>query len=367
VLTDLDYMQRALFLAARGRGRTSPNPMVGAVVVLDGVVVGQGFHSRAGEPHAEVHALSAAGARARGATLYCTLEPCCHHGRTGPCTAEIVQAGISRVVAAMEDPNPLVKGKGFASLRAHGITVEVGVGAAEAIHLNDGFLTLMRKHRPFVVLKAATSLDGKIAAAPGRRTRLTSAPADQHAHAFRAEVDAIGIGSGTLLVDDPLLTARGPFRDRPLTRVIFDRRLRTPACARVLSTRDAGPVIIMTTASAAACTELRRPLEDRGARVEVVGDSTLRNALEHLGTLGTGVLLLEGGAKLQAAAWDDGLVDYVRLYVAPHALGPEGIALLDDRPFRSATLFDRRVQQLGPDVLIEGYTQSVVDQQGCAR
>jgi diaminohydroxyphosphoribosylaminopyrimidine deaminase / 5-amino-6-(5-phosphoribosylamino)uracil reductase len=363
MLTDVDYMERALFLAARGRGRTTPNPMVGAVVVSDGVVVGQGFHSRAGEPHAEVHALSAAGARARGATLYCTLEPCCHRGRTGPCTAEIVEAGISRVVAAMEDPNPLVKGKGFASLRAHGITVEVGIGAAEASRLNDGFLTVMRKHRPFVVLKAATSIDGKIAAAPGVRTRLTSDAANRHAHAFRAEVDAIGIGSGTVLVDDPLLTARGPFRERPLTRVIFDRRLRTPPRARVLSTREAGPVIIMTAAPAAARAELRRPLEQRGARIEVAGDSTLRAALEHLGTLGLSVLLLEGGAGLHAAAWDGGLADYVRLYVAPHALGPEGVALLEGRPFRSATLFDRRVQPLGPDVLIEGYTRSALERE----
>jgi diaminohydroxyphosphoribosylaminopyrimidine deaminase / 5-amino-6-(5-phosphoribosylamino)uracil reductase len=354
-------MQRALVLAARGRGRTSPNPMVGAVVVSHGVVVGQGFHSRAGEPHAEVHALSAAGARAGGATLYCTLEPCCHQGRTGPCTTAIVAAGISRVVAAIEDPNPLVQGKGFASLRAHGIAVEVGVGAAEARHLNEGFLTLMTKHRPFVVLKAATSLDGKIAAAPGSRTRLSSEAARRHAHAFRAEVDAIGIGSGTLLVDDPLLTARGPFRERPLTRVIFDRRLRTPACARVLSTRDAGPVIIMTAASAAACAELRRPLDERGARIEVARDSTLRAALEHLGTLGISTLLLEGGSGLHAAAWDDDLVDYVRLYIAPHALGPEGVPLLDDRPFRSAALFERCVQQLGPDVLVEGYTRSAVD------
>jgi diaminohydroxyphosphoribosylaminopyrimidine deaminase/5-amino-6-(5-phosphoribosylamino)uracil reductase len=154
-------MERALFLAERGRGRTSPNPLVGAVIVSpDGVVVGQGAHERAGEPHAEVHALTSAGERARGATLYCTLEPCCHRGRTGPCVDRIVEAGVARVVAACEDPNPLVSGRGFSYLRAHGVTVEVGLGAAAAATLNQPFFTLMREGRPFVILKAATSVDG---------------------------------------------------------------------------------------------------------------------------------------------------------------------------------------------------------------
>src|SRR5262245_19902833 len=176
MLSDVDYMERALFLAARGRGRTSPNPMVGAVVVAaDGVVVGQGFHERAGGPHAEVHALDMAGARAAGATLFCTLEPCAHVGRTGPCAQRIVAAGIRRLVAAIEDPNPLVSGRGFAFLRAHGVQVEVGVRGNEAARLNQPFFTLMRDRRPFVILKAATSLDGCMAAAPGVRTILTSA------------------------------------------------------------------------------------------------------------------------------------------------------------------------------------------------
>ena len=252
-LTASDYMTRALFHAARGRGRTSPNPMVGAVVVSpDGVVLGQGFHARAGEPHAEIYALDAAGEGAQGATLYCTLEPCSHVGRTGPCVVRIVEAGIARVVAAVEDPNPLVRGRGFAYLKGHGVDVEVGLGAATATCLNQPFFTLTREQRPFVVLKAATSLDGCIAESPGRRTSLTSDVANRHAQRVRAEVDAIGVGSGTVLADDPLLTPRGPFRERPLTRVIFDRRLRTPPEARVLSTRDAGPVIIVTTAAGAA-------------------------------------------------------------------------------------------------------------------
>src|SRR4051794_25338773 len=195
MVTDAEYMKRALFLAARGRGRTSPNPMVGAVLVSpEGVVVGQGFHAHAGEAHAEVHALGEAGDRARGATLYCTLEPCCHVGRTGPCVERIVEAGISRVVASIEDPNPKVSGRGFAFLRDHGIDVEIGLGASQAARLNQPFVTLIRERRPFVILKAATSVDGFIAASAGRRTKLTSAAADRHAHAARAEVDAIGVG-----------------------------------------------------------------------------------------------------------------------------------------------------------------------------
>jgi diaminohydroxyphosphoribosylaminopyrimidine deaminase/5-amino-6-(5-phosphoribosylamino)uracil reductase len=356
MLTPSDYMARALFHAARGRGRTSPNPVVGAVVVSnDGIVVGHGHHERAGTPHAEVHALEMAGARARGGTLYCTLEPCSHVGRTGPCVVRIAEAGIARVVAAVEDPDPRVSGRGFAFLEEHGISVEVGLEGAAATSLNQPFFTLMRERRPFVVLKAAVSLDGYIAEAPGRRTRLTSEPANQHAQRVRAEIDAIGVGVGTILADDPLLTARGAYRARPLTRIIFDRELRTPPEARVLSTRAAGPVIIVTTARAAARAGLCNRLEQRGAEIEVAADGTLRAALERLGARQIGSLLLEGGAAVHQAAWDEEVVDFVRLYVTPHVLGPEGLRFLNGRPFSSATLFERRVEPLGSDVLIEGY------------
>ena len=355
-MTELDYMDRALFLAARGRGRTSPNPMVGAVVVSpDGVIVGQGFHERAGKPHAEVQALGEAGARARGATLYCTLEPCCHQGRTGPCAPRIVEAGIARVVAATIDPNPVVDGRGFSYLRAQGVDVEVGLRQSAAVRLNQPFFTLTRQGRPFVILKAATSLDGCIARTPGERTELTSTAANRHAHSVRAEVDAIGVGVGTILCDDPRLTARGVYRAGPLVRVIFDRRLRTPPSARVLSTRDAGPVIIVTEAGAAARAEGRTALEDRGAEIEVARDASFGAALERLAARQVGSLLLEGGAALHASAWDEGLVDYVRLYVTPQIIGPDGLKLLDGRPFSSAALVEPHVEPLGPDVLIEGY------------
>jgi diaminohydroxyphosphoribosylaminopyrimidine deaminase / 5-amino-6-(5-phosphoribosylamino)uracil reductase len=348
-------MERALFLADRGRGRTSPNPMVGAVVVSDDdVVVGQGAHERAGGPHAEIHALNAAGARARGATLYCTLEPCSHVGRTGPCTERIVEAGITRVVAAMEDPNPLVHGRGFAFLRAHGVEIAVGVGEAAARALNQPFLTLVGQGRPFVIAKAAVSADGYIAAAAGVRTHLTSAAADRHAHAIRAEVDAIAVGSGTILSDDPLLTARGPFRERPLIRVIFDRRLRTQASARVLSTGITGPVMIVTTGKSPDFHVRRERLEAAGATVQVVRDGTLASALDRLGALGLGSLLLEGGAELHAAAWNEGVVDFVRLYVTPHML-KAGVPLFAGRQVSIAALASRRVRVIGSDTLIEGY------------
>lgn len=356
MLVPAEYMDRALFLAARGRGRTSPNPMVGAVVVSpDGVVVGQGFHERAGEPHAEVHALAMAGSRARDATLYCTLEPCSHQGRTGPCVALIVDAGVSRVIAAVEDPNPVVRGRGFAYLRAHHVDVEVGLRAERAVELNRPFFTLMREGRPFVILKAATSLDGRIAAAPGRRTALTSAPANRHAHRFRAEVDAIGVGVGTVLVDDPWLTPRGVYRERPLTRVVFDRQLKTPPQARVLSTPEAGPVIIVTTVGGASRAEVRKGLEAQGADVRVALGHSFRDALECLSEIGIGSLLLEGGATLYRAAWEERLVDYIRLYVAPRILGPGGVMLFESCEFSSAALGERRVEPIGPDVLIEGY------------
>jgi diaminohydroxyphosphoribosylaminopyrimidine deaminase/5-amino-6-(5-phosphoribosylamino)uracil reductase len=355
MVSEAALMTRALFHAARGRGRTSPNPLVGAVVVSsDGVIVGQGHHQRAGEPHAEVHALMEAGSRAKGATLYCTLEPCCHQGRTGPCVMRIADAGIARVVAAIEDPNPLVSGRGFAYLRDRGVRVEIGLCAAAAAAQNDAFFTLMREQRPFVTLKAATSLDGRIAEATGRRTPLTSTPANRHAHRIRAEIDAIGVGVGTILIDDPYLTPRGVFRERPLTRVIFDRQLRTPPAARVLSTLDAGPVIIVTKPQHAGA-GVRTALEARGAEIEVVDDGALRPALRRLAGREIGSLLLEGGGGLHAAAWDDGVVDYVRLYVTPHVLGDAGVPLLPDRSFASADLHGRCVAALGPDVLIEGY------------
>lgn len=350
-------MRRALQLARRGIGRTTPNPLVGACVITDDdVVVGDGVHERAGEAHAEIHALNEAGERARGATLYSTLEPCDHTGRTGPCTERIIAAGIRRVVAALEDPFPRVRGRGFAKLRAHGIAVDVGVEREAAVRLNQPFLTAIREGRPFVILKAATSLDGRIAARAGVRTLLTSPCANRRAQYVRAEVDAIAVGSETVLVDDPLLTVRDVYRERPLTRVVFDRRLRTPPSARLLSTRAAGPVIILTSASALfRHSDKAAELERAGATLLSDSSDAVAPMLGHLANLGVHSLLLEGGAALQGTAWDEGVVDYVQLYVTQVVLGADGIPLLEGRDFSTAALAEAKVEQLGPDTLIEGY------------
>jgi diaminohydroxyphosphoribosylaminopyrimidine deaminase / 5-amino-6-(5-phosphoribosylamino)uracil reductase len=366
VHSDDFYMARALAVAERGRGRTSPNPMVGAVVVdAEGVVVGSGSHEVAGGPHAEVQALDAAGSRARGATLYCTLEPCSHVGRTGPCAPRVVDAGISRVVLAVKDPNPLVSGRGIGMLKERGVHVTAGVREEEARALNRPFFSVMLRRRPFVTMKVALSLDGRISEGAGVRTRLTGASADRYIHRERAEVDALAVGSGTVLIDDPLLTARGAFRHRPLVRIVFDTRLRTPAGARLFSTLDSGPVIIMTTAAAAGDAPDRlAALAAAGAEVVTVGagpeeDSAphrwpLRTALELLALRGLSSITVEGGAMLHRSLWDAGLADRVQIFRTPHNLGEQGIAWLPSVAAGDG-LGGITTARLGTDTLIEGY------------
>ena len=356
VEADVRWMNRALDNARRGLGRTAPNPVVGACIVApEGVVVGDGAHERAGEPHAEIYALDEAGEAARGATLYCTLEPCVHQGRTGPCTERIIAAGIRRVVAAMEDPFPQVDGRGFASLRERGIDVTVGVGRDAAVRLNQPFLTSVRHQRPFVILKAAASIDGRISEGRNARTAITSAPAMRRAQYDRAWVDAVGIGSETMRVDDPLLTVRQFHRERPLTRVIFDRRLRTPPGARIFSTIAQGPILVMTTAEAAHQDRSRvAALERAGGIVVTPQRPGIGPALRELHARSVQSIVIEGGSSLHQAFWDAKLVDYVQLYVAPTALGHDGVPLAADA-FSTFALYDRRVEALGPDVLLEGY------------
>ena len=351
------WMRWALEHARRGLGRTTPNPVVGACIVTDeGVVVGDGAHERAGDPHAEVVALEEAGSRARGATLYCTPEPCSHTGRTGRCTDRIIAAGITRVVSAMQDPFPLVNGRGFAMLREHGIAVEIGVERDHAIRLNQPFLTSVREGRPFVILKAATSLDGRLAAALRERTQLTSAAAERHAHQQRAQVDAIAIGSGTLLVDDPQLTPRHVFRERPLARVIFDRRLRASPAARVFSTLSSGPVIIVTSRrTSIACADRAQALQRAGATLIAVDDPGMAEALCALAAHGIQSVILEGGTAVHQAAWEAGVVDYVQLYVAPVAVGEHGPPAARGLASAMPSLIEQNIRMLGPDVLIEGY------------
>jgi diaminohydroxyphosphoribosylaminopyrimidine deaminase/5-amino-6-(5-phosphoribosylamino)uracil reductase len=352
-------MERALLLARRGRGRTSPNPMVGAVVVnAEGVVVASGYHESAGGPHAEVVALDIAGGRARGATLYCTLEPCCHTGRTGPCTERILQAGIRRVVFASRDPNPRVSGGGCTLLRRHGLDVTEGVCEDEARRLNAPFFTWIQSGRPYVVLKAAVTIDNRVAGIGAARLQITSDAANRRVHRDRAAVDALGVGSSTVLADDPQLTARGAYRARPLTRVIFDRRLRTPPSARVFATVQSGPVIMMTTAEAVGANPERvRALERAGAEVEAIGASSgraLETALERLGSREITSLIVEGGPTLHRAFWQARLVDAVQLFIAPDA-APDGAApqWLAQAELAAACVAPVRVRQCGRDALLE--------------
>ena len=356
--SDADYMARALAVAERGRGTTSPNPIVGALVVDDeGVVVGRGAHLVAGGPHAEILALADAGERARGATLYCTLEPCSHTGRTGPCAPKVVAAGIRRAVIAMGDPNPLVSGRGIELLRSHGVEVTVGILEAHARRQNAPFLTRMGRGRPHVTMKVALSADGMVALAGGHATRLTGDVANRRIHRDRAEVDAIAIGSGTLLNDDPLLTARIAYRRRPFIRVIFDRRLRTPPAARVLSTLESGPVIIVTDPDASASQEPLVALTRVGASVEAISldGSTFEDAaLRRLTQIGVSSVILEGGPTTHSAFWDRGLVDRVQMYVVPRSIGPDGLGWWASADQVVAQLEDVRRIRLGADMLIEG-------------
>lgn len=360
---DRAYMRRALDLAAQARGRTSPNPMVGAVVVDKGTVVGEGFHAFAGADHAESQALRAAESAAAGATLYVTLEPCCHTGRTPPCVDRIVQAGIRRVVAACEDPNPAVSGKGFAALRAAGVTVDVGVLEQDAKKLNEAFFTFIRTGRPFVILKAAASLDGKIATQTGDSRWITGESARQHVHHLRNEVDAVLVGIGTILRDDPMLTTRlGRLDQRDPARVVVDNLARLPLRAQVINRASTAPTIVAV--SEMAPRARLEALEREGAQPLVVPGSPRRVSLAHLmdalGKMGFLSVMIEGGAEINASALQEGIVDKLLLFLAPiliggkstpTAVGGQGIETLR----QARRVRDVRVERFGDDILIQGY------------
>ena len=346
---DARFMARALWHAERGRGSTTPNPLVGAVLVDDeGVVVGVGHHQRAGGPHAEIVALHAAGARASGATLYCTLEPCSHTGRTGPCCVAVAAAGVRRVVVATRDPFPQVSGRGFAYLRAHGLEVTVGVGHREARRQNAPFFSVVERGRPLVHLKVAMSLDGAVAAAPGQRTAITGAEAARWTQRLRGSVDAIAVGAQTALVDDPLLTARDVYRHRPLVRVVFDRRLRLGPDARLVRTAGDSPLWLVTSDEAAA-TARAATLRDAGVEI-LVADGTIAEVVAGLARRGVHALLVEGGPTLHAACWHAGVVDRVSQLVSDVAYGPDAV-----RWHVPAWLngWAPRTVPLGHDVLLE--------------
>jgi len=319
-----DYMAEALDLARRSVGRSSPNPAVGAVLVSGGEVVGRGFHTWAGTRHAEIIALDEAGGRARGGTLYINLEPCCHQGRTGPCADALIQAGVARVVAAMEDPNPRVSGQGFRRLREAGVEVEIASAfTAQAMKLNEPFVHFMRQARPLVTLKAALTLDGKIAAPEDNTGWITSDKARLHVQRMRHEHDAILTGIGTVLADDCLLTDRsGEERSRPLLRIVVDSQLRIPLGSRMVESCRNDLLVVTTSA---ASPERRQALESRGVEVAVLDGASGRTDLAAIVRLLTSrqylSLMIEAGSKLNWAALETGIVDRIFFYYAPKILG----------------------------------------------
>jgi diaminohydroxyphosphoribosylaminopyrimidine deaminase/5-amino-6-(5-phosphoribosylamino)uracil reductase len=352
---DASFMARALTLARKGLYTTDPNPRVGCVLVNNGRIVGEGFHARAGEPHAEVHALRAAGEHAKGATVYLTLEPCSHHGRTPPCADALIKAGVARAVVAMSDPNPQVAGSGTERVKAAGIHVDVGLMQNEAEKLNPGFIRRMKTGKPFVRVKVAASLDGRTALANGKSQWITSEAARRDVQRWRAQASAILTGVGTVLADDPSLTVRDLDIKRHPARVIVDSRLRTPPTAKLLTLP--GQTWIFTVADDRATIE---SLQTRGARVFVTpnqdGRVGLSACLSELGKQEINEVWVEAGATLCGALVSQNLVDEFVFYYAPALLGSEARAMFALPAFESLErqvrlqVQDRRC--VGPDVRV---------------
>jgi diaminohydroxyphosphoribosylaminopyrimidine deaminase/5-amino-6-(5-phosphoribosylamino)uracil reductase len=350
------FMRLALREAAKGLGRTSPNPAVGAVLVRGGRVVARGHHARAGGPHAEVVAIRAAGGRARGADLYTTLEPCDHYGKTPPCSMAVLEAGVRRVYVGSADPNPLVNGKGIARLRGAGVEVVEGVLRTECDALNAHWFKYMRERRPYVTLKAAVTLDGRIATRTGDARWVTGEAARRWVHRLRDRVDAVLVGAGTARADDPLLTTRLPGgRGRDPTRVVLDTHLTLPGRLALLNPRSPAPTVV---AHASARVRRVRPGVELLRCRRGKGGVDLRDLLEKLAARGITHLLVEGGSRVHARFLEEGLVDRIALFVAPKILGADGVPLFASRgPARMADalrLDEVQVEKVGEDMLVIG-------------
>jgi len=355
-----EFMAEALRLARRGLGRTSPNPAVGALIVRNGRVIGRGYHRRAGLPHAEIEAMKGLGRRdLRGATLYVTLEPCCTEGRTPPCTSAIIASGMGRVVTGARDPNPKVSGRGIALLRKAGIEVVEGVLEDKAAALNDWFEKFITTGLPFVRLKLAASLDGRIAAKTGRSKWITGPEARRYVHRLRATADAVMVGVNTALADDPALTVRSA-RGRNPARVLLDSAFRTPLGARIFSNPAEGVFVFTTSRAPASKVRSARAM---GVKVFSMGRRgargvDLRRVMKKLGGLSIASVLIEGGGVLAASALGEGLVDRVSYFMAPIFLGGCGVPSVGSLgvtdPAEALALEDLRVRRVGRDILVEG-------------
>jgi diaminohydroxyphosphoribosylaminopyrimidine deaminase/5-amino-6-(5-phosphoribosylamino)uracil reductase len=355
-------MKHALSLARRGIGGTSPNPAVGCVIVRDGTVVGEGWHKKAGAPHAEVHALRRAGERAHNADVYVTLEPCSHFGKTPPCADALVDAGVARVFVGMVDPNPLVGGKGIDKLRAAGIEVVTGILERECRRINEAFIKHVTTGLPFVILKSAMTMDGKTATASGDAKWITSEKSRRYVHKLRAMVDGIMVGVGTVMADDPLLTCRTRGKKKDPVRVIVDSRLRIPGNARVLRLESEAKTCIAT-----ILRESEKIDELRTLGVEIIscrengGRVDLQDLMRKLGGMGIQSLLLEGGRELAGEAVRLGLIDKFLLFYAPKLLCGEGMGLFGGsgaaRMGDARKLRDVQIHRFGEDFMVEGYPE----------
>lgn len=360
IINDEYYMGLALNMANRSQGQTGINPVVGAVVVKNGEVVGLGSHLKRGTPHAEVHALKMAGDAAEGSTVYVTLEPCSYYGATPPCSEGLIKAGVSRVVVACEDPNPQVAGRGIELLRRNGVEVQVGVLRDEAIKLNRKFIKYITTKRPYVTIKTASTLDGKIASRSGDSKWISNAEARERVHTMRHRHDGIMVGAETVIADDPSLTTRLTVPGISPIRIVVDSKLRIPDEAKVLCD-GAAQTILLTTEQASE--ERRDSLIERGVQIIDCGEGPqvdLRFGLEKLGEMGVSSVLVEGGGRLNGSLLQDQLVDEVILFLAPKLIGGlnapgsfvfEGFELMKD----AVTLSELSVEQIGDNVCITGY------------
>lgn len=352
-------MARALELAAKGRGQVSPNPMVGAVLVKDGAIIAEGYHQKLGGPHAEINALEAAGEAADGATLYVTLEPCAHQGRTGPCTERLFAAGIARVVAAMQDPNPLVNGQGFTYLRTRGIEVTCGLMEAEAAELNAGYISWVTRKRPLVTLKVAQTLDGRIATCTGHSKWISSRESRAEAHRLRSEHDILLVGINTVLADDPQLTVRLVDAVSP-HRLVLDSHLRLPLDARIIADENPGRTTIVTTSQASR--EKISRIQEKGAAVWVLphddhGWIDQEALWRKLAENGYTSVMIEGGSVVATACLKTRAVDRIALFIAPKIIG-SGLDAVGDLGIRTLNtaiqIDDLRVKILPVDILVQG-------------
>ncbi len=362
-MNDNHYMQIALELAARGKGYTSPNPMVGAVVVKDGKIVGKGWHEKVGGPHAEVNAIDDAGDQAAGSTIYVTLEPCNHQGRTPPCTEKILSAGIQHVVMAMKDPNPDVSGGGADFLIQNGISVESGVCEAEARRLNESFIKYIRTKQPFVLLKCAATLDGRIATRTGDSKWVTGESSRKYVHELRHEMDAIMVGVNTVKTDNPSLTTRREDKKGvdPI-RIVLDTQLSIPENSKLLQIPSGSDTLIITGNSKSS--PKRTAIENMGVKIIDTalkdGRIDLNALMNQLGKTGITSLLIEGGAQVVASALQSGIVDKINFFYAPKILGgDDGVPMCSgpgpELMAQSIPVKDIHVRQFDNDIMIEGY------------